>query len=175
LKYLKERSPEKARALQVLALALYFDEDLFRHLVQQHYIEGIPIQGLVSELLANRSYVRRFDDGGHVSYRFHRHMQLTLFDDLEKEPEAIEAARRSIDAILEYYAGRSFFTTPAEFAAGTHLPAYEHGMDILLTHSEHGWISSERMQDWFDRFEESFDEHTATASRARVCERALTI
>ena len=33
VKYLRERSPEKLRALQILALAQYFDDELFDYLV----------------------------------------------------------------------------------------------------------------------------------------------
>jgi tetratricopeptide (TPR) repeat protein len=175
LKYLKERSPENARAVQVLALALYFDDDVFKYLVKHDYIQGIPVQGLVTDLLANRSYVRRFEESGRILYRFHRHMQQTLLDDLEKSQEGIEMARKSIDAILEYYAGCAYFSKPTEYVPETHFHAYEHGMDVLLAHAERGWIHPTRLKNWFWRFDEPFNQQMVVATREAFFERSLPI
>ena len=82
VKYLGESSTEKLGAMRILALSLYFDDELFDHLVREQHVVGIPVGGMVPRLLANRSYVRRFDVGGTVSYQFHRHMQQTLLDDV---------------------------------------------------------------------------------------------
>jgi tetratricopeptide (TPR) repeat protein len=175
IKYLPERSPEKFSAIRTLALALYFDDDLFDYLVQRNHIRGIPVHGMVPALLSNRSYVRRFEADGRVTYRFHRHMQQALLDDLGKSPEDVEMAGNAIEAILEYYAARAAFSTPAEFRVESHLPAYEHGMDVLLTHAEKGWVSLGRAGYWRGRLEKPFDEHTATAVRVRVWERAVAL
>lgn len=175
LKYLRERSPEKFRALRALALALHFDDDLFDHLVRNNHIVGIPVSTLVPALLSNRSYVRQFEFAGRVSYRFHRHMQQALLDDLGKSAEDLAIASNVMDAILEYCATRGAFSIPAQFQSAEHLPPYEHGMDVLLTHAERGWISKDRLRLWLNRLEEPFDAHTATAVRITIRERSLLI
>ncbi|HEY6341789.1 MAG TPA: tetratricopeptide repeat protein [Bryobacteraceae bacterium] len=175
LKYLRERSPEKFRALRTLALALYFDDDLFDHLSRQGYISGIPVGTMFPALLSNRSYVRQFEFAGRASYRFHRHMQQALLDDLEKSEEDRQIAGSLIDAILQYYSAGAAFSTPAEFRPGVHLPAYEHGMDVLLTNAERGLIPKDRSSQWLDRFEEPFDRYTAGAVRPGVLERASSL
>jgi tetratricopeptide (TPR) repeat protein len=157
LKYLKERYPEKIRAMRVLALALYFDDDLFRYLVRHHLIQGIPIQGFVSELMRDHCYVRRFEDAGKISYRFHRHMQQSLLDGLQREQEDVDAAVEAIDAILDYYSARATFANAHEFVSEIHVPPFEHGMDVLLTHTERGWIHPDRAREWLDRFDRPFD------------------
>ncbi len=171
LKYLRERSPEKFTAIRTLSLALYFDDALFDHLVRTFHIQGIPVGNLVPGLLANRSYVRRLE----TSYRFHRHMQQSLLDDMEKSEEDIQTAQTAIEAILDYYANQAAFATPADFRPDVHLPAYQHGMDIVLTHAGRGWLSRESASEWRNRLEQPFDGHTATAARLPIAERTLAV
>lgn len=171
LKYLRERSPEKFTAIRTLALALYFDNALFDHLVRGFHIQGIPVGNMVPSLLANRSYVRRLETG----YRFHRHMQQSLLDDMEKGEEDIQSAQNAIEAILDYYAGLAHFATPADFRPEVHLPAYQHGMDIVLTHAGRSWLSRERAAERRNRFERPFDGYIAAAALVPVRERTLAV
>jgi hypothetical protein len=72
IKYLRERSPEKFSAMRALSLALYFDDDLFDHLVRNNHVGGLPVHDMVPALLSNRSHVRQFDSGGQVAFQPHR-------------------------------------------------------------------------------------------------------
>jgi tetratricopeptide (TPR) repeat protein len=175
IKYLRERSPEKFRAMRSLALALYFDDDLFDHLVRENYIHGIPVHGMVPVLLSNRCYVRRFESNGQVFYRFHRHMQQALLDDLDKNLDDVQVASQAMEAVLDYYAACAACSTPADFRAATHLPAYEHGMDILLTFVDRGWVPAERAAVWLNRYQDLFDNQVASDVQAHVMERVLNV
>ena len=52
--YLRGRSPDKFAAMRMLALALYFGDDLFDYLVRGNYISGMPVHGMVPALLGDR-------------------------------------------------------------------------------------------------------------------------
>ena len=175
VKYLRERSPEKLRALQILALAQYFDDELFDYLVTEQYIQGVPRAAMAPMLLANRSYVRRFEANGKASYRFHRHMQQALLDDLAKDA----AEKRPPSGRSRPCSSISPRVPPSPQKRHSHqrniLPAYDHGVDILLDAARRGSLPVERVDEWFRRFNTPFDERMVPALRVRAYESALDV
>ena len=175
LRFLRERSPHKIRALQTLALALYFDQSLFQHLVREQHIQGIPIQSFLPALVGSRSYVVRIRMHGTEYYRFHRHMQAALLDDLAKNELDVSAAAVSIDAILTFYANQAHFNSLAEYVSEKHLPPYAHAMDVLISFAERGWVDSQKASNWFQKLDASFDVQTAAPIRRPLWERMLPV
>ena len=152
-RFLRHLDATKKRALQCLALAIRFDQAQFGFLVEKQYIAGFARQDFIPHIVASRAYVEELEPG---VFRFHRHMQKSLLDDLSADDARAESARPVIEALVQELSQQAAFARLADFNPAVHLPPYQHAMEILTAHAESGLLGLEPAARLFNKLEEPF-------------------
>uniref|UniRef100_UPI0035B2B911 tetratricopeptide repeat protein n=1 Tax=Zoogloea sp. TaxID=49181 RepID=UPI0035B2B911 len=122
-------------AMQALALALTFDEAVFRLLVEKHAIKGIPVQGFHDLVGPGNGHVLPTGMG----YRFHGKMQEALLAHLHDQPNGSQKAATVIEILVGHYAGQLAEVVEGQDTAAMQA-AYVRAADILLAHAETGLL-----------------------------------
>lgn len=101
-RFLRYIPDDQLSALQSLALALEFDETLFKVLVRQHVIQGIQVQDFHDLVDPDNSYVLPIGN----SFRFHSKMQEALIANLQDQKNGQKKAQMTIEILVAYYSGQ---------------------------------------------------------------------
>ncbi|WP_298622191.1 tetratricopeptide repeat protein [uncultured Zoogloea sp.] len=120
-------------AMQALALALTFDEAVFRLLVEKHAIKDMPIQGFHDLVGPGNGHVLPTGAG----YRFHGKMQEALLAHLHDQPNGSQKAATVIEILVDHYAGQLAGAVERKETEAMQA-VYVRAADILLVHAEMG-------------------------------------
>jgi tetratricopeptide (TPR) repeat protein len=156
-----------AGALQSLALALIFNEELFKHLVKEQQITGYGANQFAAVTNPAQTFLI-WDKTSPGWYYFHRLMQEALFLRATETLQSRNAARQTAELILEYVQRQSRFSTIAKCRT-EHLVHYRWGMDMLVYLARHAQLTVTDLQKWFVSFNSRFDSSSAAAVRVAYC------
>ena len=172
---------ERRRAYHLFALAVDFDEPIFRFFVEQHLLPGYGVTQFAEAATPWASYVTesRITPG---RYRFHRLMQEMLLRSLRENDAYLAAARQDLGALLDHFLTASRFVNEAALDAPK-LAAYARGLEILLYHAEdslgnppsppdlRALLMPDKVCQLFRRFQQGFGAGSRAAFRLPFHER----
>lgn len=130
-RFLRYMDEGRRSAMQALALALTFDEAVFRLLVEKHAIKDMPIQDFHDLVGPGNGHVLRTGTG----YRFHGKMQEALLAHLHDQPSGSQKAATVIEILVDHYAGQLAEAVERKETEAMQA-AYVRAADILLVHAE---------------------------------------
>ncbi|VVM51353.1 hypothetical protein [Pseudomonas fluorescens] len=108
---LRRYNPKLVEAMEVLSLALSFDQELFVSMVQEHFLPDLKRQDF--HRLVGGDYCFVIEDSDNPGrYRFHRHMQACLLRTQLDRPEDKKAAQEVIEWLLKRYAKQADLEAP---------------------------------------------------------------
>lgn len=122
-------------AMQALALALTFDEAVFRLLVEKHAIKGIPVQDFHDLVGPGNGHVLPTGKG----YRFHSKMQEALLAHLHDQPSGSQKAATVIEIFIDHFSAQLAEAVLHQDTAAMQA-SYVRAADILLVHAETGLL-----------------------------------
>ena len=154
-------------AMQALALALTFDEAVFRLLVEKHAIKGIPVQDFHDLVGSGNSHVLPTGTG----YRFHGKMQEALLAHLHDQPSGSQKAATVIEILVGHYAGQLAEAVERKEIEAMQA-AYARATDILLAHAEAGLLEVAMFQSAFLSLDEVVPQRLLTRVQMTAWRRA---
>ncbi|MDD2669537.1 tetratricopeptide repeat protein [Zoogloea sp.] len=157
-------------AMQALALALSFDEALFRLLVEKHAIKGIPVQDFHDLVGPGNGHVLPTGTG----YRFHGKMQEALLAHLHDQPRGLQKVATVVGILVDYYAGQLAEAVESQDTAAMQA-AYARAADILLIHAETGLLDVALFRSAFSALDKSLPAGLLARARLATWTRAAAI
>ena len=156
-------------AMQALALALTFDEAVFRLLVEKHAIKGIPVQGFHDLVGPGNGHVLPTGMG----YRFHGKMQEALLAHLHDQPSGSQKAATVIEILVDHYAGQ-LAEAVRHHDTEAMQEAFTRAADILLTHAESELLDVEVFWPEFSSLDDAVPQGVLARTRLSAWKRATT-
>ncbi len=169
-RFLRYMDEGRRSAMQALALALTFDEAVFRLLVERHAIKDMPIQGFHDLVGPGNGHVLPTGTG----YRFHGKMQEALLAHLHDQPNGSQKAATIIEILVDHYAGQLAEAVEGQDAAAMK-EAFTRAAGILLTHAEAGLLDVAVFQPAFFALDRALPERLLARARLAGWIRAAAI
>ena len=135
-RFLRYMDEGRRSAMQALALALTFDHALFRLLIKEDLIKGIPVQGFHNLVDPANSHIL---PAGPQVYRFHSKMQEALLAHLHDQPSGPKQAADVIASLVAHYSAQLAEAVRRHDVAAMQA-AYVRAADILLAHADTGLL-----------------------------------
>ncbi len=169
-RFLRYMDEGRRSAMQALALALTFDEAVFRLLVEKHAIKDMPIQGFHDLVGPGNGHVLPTGAG----YRFHGKMQEALLAHLHDQPNGSQKAATVIEILVDHYA-RQLAEAVERKETEAMQAAYVRAADILLVHAETGLFDVAVFSPAFFAFDEALPAGLLARARLAAWTRAAAI
>ncbi|WP_194271272.1 tetratricopeptide repeat protein [Zoogloea sp. 1C4] len=135
-RFLRYMDEGQRSAMQALALALTFDHAVFRLLIKEDLIKGIPVQGFHNLVDPANSHIL---PAGPQVYRFHSKMQEALLAHLHDQPSGPKQAADVIASLVAHYSAQLAEAVRRHDVAAMQA-AYVRAADILLAHADTGLL-----------------------------------
>jgi hypothetical protein len=162
-RFLASLPARSAEALQSLAIALLFNEELFKYLVKEQQITGYGANQFGVVTKPGQTFVIS-DESSPGWYYFHRLMQEALFSRAIETEGNRKASAQTAKLVLDYVEKRSRFRNLARCQT-EHLVHFRWGMDLLVYLAQHRQMKEEEFQHWFHKFNGRFDSSSAMSLR----------
>ena len=148
-------------AMQALALALTFDHALFRLLIKEDLIKGIPVQGFHNLVDPANSHIL---PAGPQGYRFHGKMQEALLAHLHDQPSGPKQAADVIESLVAHYSAQLTEAVSRQDTAAMQA-AYVRAANLLLAHAEAGLLDGSVFRPAFVALDKALAEGLLTRAR----------
>lgn len=169
-RFLRSMGGAQRSAMHALALALTFDETLFRMLVRGYAIQGIPIQDFHSLVGSGNSHTLPVGKG----YRFHSKMQEALLADLRDQPSGPQKAATVIGILVDFFSAQMAEAVSRQESIVMR-EAYTRAAGIMLTHAEAGLLDVEVFRQAFFALDEAVPKGLLTRARLGAWVRAEAV
>lgn len=169
-RFLRYMPDDQLSALQSLAIALEFDETLFKVLVSQHVIQGIQVQDFHDLVDPDNSYVLPIDN----SFRFHSKMQEALIANLQDQKNGQKKAQIIIEILVAHYAEQLVRAVKNQ-ATNAMLGAFTRSFNILLIHAQSGLLNNEVFSSSFFALDDALPDGLLANARKSAWIRASAI
>lgn len=157
-------------AMQALALALTFDEAVFRLLVEKHAIEGIPVQDFHDLVGPGNGHVLPTGTG----YRFHGKMQEALLAHLHDQPSGSQKAETVIKILVDHYAVQLANAVLRQDSAAMEV-AYTRAAGILFVNAEVGLLNIAAFRQAFFELDKELPDRFLARTRLAAWSRTVAI